>query len=74
MSEDTELTEALHTAQRPATDEDITAWVAALDALSGDDPEHAHGEADRVLLQAVPPEVRAAYERVTSRCSWWAHG
>ncbi len=53
-------------------DLDLTAAVARLDALSGDDPEHAHGVADDVLLACVPTEVREAYERVVARCGWWA--
>jgi len=46
--------------------------VAALDALSGDDPDSAHGAADTILLTVVPDEVRAAYERLQDRCVWWA--
>jgi hypothetical protein len=47
-------------------------FVDRLDAISGDDPESAHGQADDVLLECVPAEVREAYERVAARCSWWA--
>jgi hypothetical protein len=43
-----------------------------LDAISGDDPEAAHGKADAILLEAVPEDVRRAYERLTERCGWWA--
>lgn len=53
--------------------------VAALDALTGEDPESDHNAADWVLLRMVPPEVREAYERLagsrgdgTGRASWWA--
>lgn len=69
---DTDLVGSLLDGQRPAVSRDITAWVAALDAIPTRDPEHAHGEADRILLAAAPPEVREAYQRVTARCSWWA--
>lgn len=51
---------------------DVDALVALLDSLCGDDPEHAHGVADGVLLQAVDPRIRAAYEPVAGRCPWWA--
>lgn len=46
--------------------------VAMLDALGGNDPEIAHGEADRVLLAVAPQDVREAYERLVARCRWWA--
>lgn len=46
--------------------------VAALDAMQSDDPEIAHGDADALLLSALPDEVRAAYERLAGRCRWWA--
>lgn len=50
----------------------VAALVAQFDAISGDDPEAAHGRADDLLLTAVPDEVRTAYTRVADRCSWWA--
>jgi hypothetical protein len=47
--------------------------VAALDAIDpSGDPEHAHAEADRVLLAGLSPEVRAAYDRLVARAAWWA--
>lgn len=46
--------------------------VKALDAISGDDPERAHSEADEILQAAVYPAVSMAYDRVASRCRWWA--
>ena len=46
--------------------------VAALDVLSGDDPEDAHSKADDILLALVPDEISAAYRRLQSRCGWWA--
>lgn len=46
--------------------------VRRLDAIAGGDPEVAHGEADRVLLEFAPPTVREAYARVQARCPWWA--
>jgi hypothetical protein len=47
-------------------------YSAALDAISGDDPEAAHALADEVLLAAVPREVAEAYERLQGRAAWWA--
>ena len=47
--------------------------VAALDAISGSDPEVAHMEADDVLFKLVPVEVCEAYARLTHRCRWWAY-
>ena len=55
--------------------------VAALDAIyPGEDVayyadnEAAHGDADDVLLQAVPADVRQAWERVRDRVGgfWYA--
>jgi hypothetical protein len=44
-----------------------------LEALSvGHDPESLHGAADAILLAAVHPEVRQAYERVKEDARWWA--
>ena len=49
-----------------------TEAIAALDAIVGDDPEEAHSDADRILLTAVPAEVREAYDRVVDRAdAWW---
>lgn len=47
-------------------------FAAQLDGISGDDPDGAHGEADRVLLAAVHPDVAEAYRRLVRRCEWWA--
>jgi len=47
--------------------------VAALDAIDpAGDPEHAHGEADKILLVALGPDVEAAYDRLVARAPWWA--
>ena len=47
--------------------------VAALDAIDPTgDPEAAHGEAEMVMLGALGPEVRAAYDRLVARAPWWA--
>lgn len=51
---------------------EIQEAIADLDTIPEGDPERAHSEADKILLKMVPPEVRAAYERLTERCSWWA--
>jgi len=47
--------------------------VAALDAIDpSDDPEAAHAEAEAILLAALGPEGKAAYDRLVARASWWA--
>lgn len=46
--------------------------VAALDAVPVGDPDAAHGEADRILLESVHPDVAAAYARLVERSPWWA--
>ena len=47
--------------------------VAALDAIDpSGDPENAHMEAEYVLLDALGPEVKAAYDRLVVRARWWA--
>lgn len=46
--------------------------VTALNAIDPDDPEHAHGEADKILLALVHPDVREAYRQLAEdRCAWW---
>ena len=45
--------------------------IRRLDALDGSDPEVAHGDADRLIEEALPEEVRQAYVRVQRRCRWW---
>jgi hypothetical protein len=52
--------------------EAIERAVAELDAIDGSDPEGAHGLADAILREVVPAEVNDAYERVVTRCRWWA--
>lgn len=47
--------------------------VSALDAIDpAEDPEQAHALAEKVLLAALGPEVRAAYDRLVARAPWWA--
>lgn len=46
--------------------------VLELDALGGTDCEASHAQADQILLDAVPQEVRDAYARLVERTSWWA--
>lgn len=41
--------------------------IEALDAINGYDSEMAHDEADKILQEAVPAEVREAYRRVEAR-------
>jgi hypothetical protein len=52
----------------------IAKAIEALDALDANDPEEAHGRADAILLSAVTPDLRAAYERVVDRAGefWFA--
>lgn len=46
--------------------------VERLEAMDPWDPEATHGEADHLLLQVVPPEVAAAYDRLRrERAPWW---
>lgn len=49
--------------------------VRMLDEITLDtgDPEQMHAEADGVLLLAVDPEVRDAYNRVVRLAGWWAY-
>lgn len=53
-------------------DEDTARIVRELDAMPVGDPEGAHSMADQLLLQAVHPEIAAAYARLVDRCEWWA--
>ncbi len=49
--------------------------VAALDDIDmPGDPEQAHSMADKILLAAVDPIVRDAYDRCKARtgCWWYA--
>lgn len=43
-----------------------------LDCIGSADPEAAHSDADKILLELAGPDVRAAYERLVERCRWWA--
>ena len=45
--------------------------VRRLDALDGGDPEADHGDADAILLEFVPPEVRRAWTRARERVGFW---
>lgn len=36
------------------------------------DEEDMHWRADSLLLEAVDPDIKAAYRRVQERASWWA--
>jgi hypothetical protein len=45
--------------------------IEALDALEGFDGEALHARADDILLDAVPVEVREAYDRVVERAGFW---
>ena len=53
------------------TREQITA--DSLDAIDPSiDPETAHMAAEQMLLDALGPEVKAAYDRLVGRARWWA--
>jgi|GEM_PF-3691448 len=45
--------------------------VERLDALTGDAPEEEHSEADEILLEFVPDEVKAAYLAAKARVGFW---
>lgn len=48
------------------------AMVAAIDSLTGDDPEADHGAVEEMLLDHAGPEIRAAVDRLVDRAGWWA--
>lgn len=54
----------------------VEAVIKFLDAIDGEELEQAHGSADHALQNFVRdigyPEVYDAYDRVSSRCEWWA--
>lgn len=54
----------------PKAPADVAADLDRIDPTG--DPERAHSLADDLLLAAVPPEVRAAYQRLVARSPWWA--
>jgi hypothetical protein len=46
--------------------------VAALDAITGADPEGAHATADGIVSAFAPEAVQAALERLIERSDgWW---
>lgn len=46
--------------------------IHALNDVDASDPEVAHQTADDLIRDWLPEEVRQAYDRVGSRCRWWA--
>lgn len=54
------------------TIEEIIEALDAIDHGEYGDSEAGHSQADELLLLAVPPAVRDAYNRVVARASWWA--
>ena len=50
--------------------------VEELDGMPDGDPEIAHSEADRVVIELLVSlgagEAARAYGRLVDRCSWWA--
>lgn len=54
------------------TQEQIDEAVRKLDAMTGDDPEREHGEADAIIEAFLPEELRNAYRRLQERAGgWW---
>lgn len=52
---------------------DQSALAATLDLIDPTgDPERAHAEAEQILVAALGPEVKAAYDRLVDRAPWWA--
>jgi len=45
--------------------------IAAIDRLTGADPEADHGLADDLLLSLLPDGVADAYRRLVDRIRWW---
>lgn len=46
--------------------------IERLDAIEPGDPEAAHGAADAILLDAMTPAIRDAYDRLVERVgAWW---
>lgn len=51
---------------------EIDEAVAALDAIDGQDPERAHGDADVILENLAPADVKEALDRLHARArGWW---
>ena len=46
--------------------------IAAFRAIDTSDPERAHEEADRLMLEVAAPYVAEEYQRIVGACSWWA--
>ena len=51
-------------------DDRIDRTVAALDNMDATNPETAHIEADKLVLEWVPEEIEAAARRLWDRCRW----
>lgn len=49
------------------------ALIYELLAIDTSDPEAAHSIADTLIRDALPEEVRQAYDRVAVSCRWWAY-
>lgn len=46
--------------------------ASALLHIDTSDPETAHSQADALILDFLPEDVRRAYMTVAKRCRWWA--
>lgn len=53
------------------TEDQIKEAVTKLEAMTGNDPESDHGDADVILEALMPPEVREALVRLKERCYFW---
>lgn len=46
--------------------------LEAIENIPNVDPEYAHGELDRLLLEHVHPRISEAAGALRDSCSWWA--
>lgn len=69
-----EIKRRLVAVRRPMSPAEVNRFVKELDSITTGDPEGAHADADAVLLRAVHPRIRKAYDRVVRRTRWWGTG
>ena len=54
----------------------VAEYVEMLDNICEGDPDRAHSQADKYILEFLKlagfEEVANAYDRLVYRCSWWA--
>lgn len=46
--------------------------LEAIQNIPNGDPDRAHSELDRLLLEAVHPRIREAAQALEESCAWWA--